>query len=71
MKIETMANVPLSEYRALVEANQILEDMRKIMQSNGGNTLEQIAALLDFEKVEVFELKEEVKASGRKRKQDS
>lgn len=29
MKIETMANVPLSEYRSLVEANQVLEDMRK------------------------------------------
>ena len=71
MKIETMANGPLSEYRSLVEANQILEDMRKIMSSNSGNPLEQIAALLDFEKVEVFELKEEVKASGRKRKQDS
>ena len=65
MKIETMANVPLSEYRSLVEA------MRKIMSSNSGNPLEQIAALLDFEKVEVFELKEEVKTNARKRKQDN
>lgn len=71
MKIETMANVPLSEYRSLVEANQVLEDMRKIMSSNSGNPLEQIAALLDFEKVKVFELKEEVKVNGRKRKQDN
>ena len=55
MKIETMANVPLSEYGSLVEANQVLEDMRKIMSSNSGNPLEQIAALLDFEKVEVFD----------------
>ena len=68
MKIETMANVPLSEYRALVEANQVLDDMRKIMQTNSSNALEQIAALLDFEKVGVYELKEEVKTSARKRK---